>query len=79
VSAQKVSWVCSASKQRCDPGSAWTLTFGSGRCQLIEQSTPSSGAANAMSCQHDLIKPTARASAAHVAIARVNADARQRS
>jgi hypothetical protein len=79
VSAQKVSWVCSASKQRCDPGSAWTLIFGSGRCQLIEHSTPSSGAANAMSCQHDLIKPTARASAAQVAIARVNADARQRS
>jgi hypothetical protein len=32
-----------------------------------------------MSCQLDLIKPTARASAAQVAIARVNADARQRS
>jgi hypothetical protein len=55
------------------------LTFGNGRCQLIEQSTPSSGAANATSCQHDLIKPTAKASAAHVAIARVNVDARQRS
>jgi hypothetical protein len=79
VSAERVSWVCSVSKQRCEPGSAWTLTFGSGRCQLIEQSTPSSGAANAMSCQHELITPTAKASAAHVAMVRVNVDARQRS
>jgi hypothetical protein len=73
-----VSVIGSDSKHRCDPGSAWTLTFGSDRCQLTEHNTPSNGAAKATSCQHDRIKPTANASAAHVAIARVNDDARQR-
>ena len=33
------------------PVPACTWILGTGRCQLIEHSTPSSGAANAMSCQ----------------------------
>ena len=77
VVAQTVSCACSVSKHRCEPGSACTLTFGIGRCQLIEHNTPSSGAAKATNCQHDPIKATASASAVQVASARVNADARQ--
>ena len=51
------------------PGSACTGTVGSGRCQLIEHSTPSSGAAKAISCQRDPITAAASATAAQVAIA----------
>jgi hypothetical protein len=78
VVAQTLSCACSVSKHRCEPGSACTFTLGSGRCQLIEHNTPSSGAANAISCQRDPINATASANAAQVAIARVNVDARQR-
>ena len=75
---QMVSRASSLSNSRCESGSACTRIFGTGGCQLSEHSTPSSGAAKAISCQRAPITAAAKANPAQVASARVSCDARQR-
>ncbi len=70
--AQILSFTCSPSKHRCAcrlaraPG-----TFGTGRCQLIEQQHTRAAAPRMRSAASAPMTATARATAAHVATARV--------